>query len=1252
MVEVRQTSRRRRRWPRRLAGVFALLLLLAGGIPLGLVYWYTRPAQVIPVVEDTLEELTGCDVTVGHATVSRDGQVHLEDVTFRVPYETGEFAKLAHVDTVDLFGDPAGLLDGSYHPNRVEVDGLLLFLNEDAEAHTFNFELLTLPDGDDPETATDDVMAIPEITLRRSAIRFGRRTGETVQPQGDLSIEGELLAEEGPDRLYTVALRETDLATGEPDPLGAELTGRFSIEDPLVDLTLDRFSFADEQRYFVPSEFRDLWSRLAPGGDVPRLVLSLRPDERNRFSAEHTTLEMDFENIGLNLDILGAEDPDMQSAALLLTTVESRLTDLRGKLVIEGGRWHFEDAAGRVRQSGLGLSPVTYTIEASGGLSLDDPYDIRVATNRFTLKDRYEFLLALSPLTGEGYRRFRPSGAFSVSARFASEGGGGPPDWLIRLNLIDAKMTHAMFPLPIEQLRGTVDIAADQVVIDGLTGRTPSGGAVSLRGTATPASDIAEVDLTIQIDGLPVDEHLLAALKPGERDNLARFLNQDAYDSLVDRGLISPAGGDAPPFTLGGTVDVTVPVYRPYGEEGDYSIVPELHLAGLSALMADFPYPVTVTDGVVHIGPDFVVVDGLTLTGLTGGALTVDGRADKDPQTGEYLPELMLTNAVLPADALLFAAIGGEAEELLTDLRVGGMLDLAGPLYQRPGDEDVGMELAITLTQGRANPFGGAVVLEDVTGSLTLHGKQITDLALAGAWRDGATLDVAGGVTWDSTDPATGGPLTEADLTFTAHDFFFDRDLLGLLPEDSATHAELAELFDLYDPAGAFDATLRWKPRSDDAPDDYAVTVTPHDLALNLLGGRLALVDLAGTAHVTPETLELRAMRGVFLDPDGVDGTLEADGTIFIKDDPDIALTLSGTTSGLGQTARLLLPDKSVGVLETIQWEGAFAMRDATLEMTAVGSDEQATSFAGTAAFDSAAFVVGGLAVTEAHATLGVRVDDTPTRETPRMSFELDCPSLLAMDRRVTRLRGRADNSADPGVLRTDRVTGSLYGGTVLFEAAMGLGADSETLFRASIHDVQLDVFMQPQEHPDDPGADAPLARDRELGLISGELSMQTGYGEDAPRQGRGTIRVENASLYGDNPLGLGVVEMINLNLPTGRGFEAAAIDFTLVDDTVLFNRLVMETPANPISKQVLQLTGEGTMTFPGLAMDLRLRTTSGGSALRVPFADVIDSLRNELVGIQVTGTLTEPVVGYTFLQNTRNTLNELLSGRPRGAEE
>ncbi len=1241
--------RPRRRWFRRLAVAALILLLVAGSAPLLLVYYYTRPAQVIPVAERALEQLTGCDVSVDHARVNRSGRVELEGIVFRIPGRTGDYATLAQVRRLDLYGEPGALLDGTYQPDRVEIRGLTLWLTEDTEQQSFNFEELVVPESGDADTAE---AAIPTILLEDGMIRFGRRDGETVQPLGEIHVQGALDAEQPDQRVYRFALRETLGEGMNPDPEGAAFTGQFSLAHPRLDLTVDRFSLAQEQRYFVPGEFRALWARLAPVGDVSRLVLHVGPDEENRFALADATLEMDFENIGLNLDILGAHDPDLREAALLLTTVESRLTDLRGRLLLEDGRWRFEDAGGRMRQVGIGLSTVDYHIDAEGGLSLDEPYHIRVETEPFTLRDRFEFLLAFSPLTGEAYRRFRPSGEFALTADFIAEAEQPEPDWAIQLHLRDARIVHEMFPMPLEQMRGTIDIAAEQVRIHPLTARTPGGGRVTISGTATPASDIAEVVLTVDIEDLPIDEHLRAVLTPSERDNLDRFLNPQAYRALVEQGLVSADGTDAPRFELGGTVDVHVPVYRGYGEDGRYSIVPEIDLAGVRALMTDFPYPVTVTRGTVAIGPDFVVVDRMELMGLTGGALTIDGRADKDDASGEYLPSLMVSDGTLPVDGLLLAAIGGDARELLTDLRVGGMLRVTGPIDQSPGDADVRMAMDILLTDGTANPFGGAVTLTDINGALQLHTGAIRDLRLTGNWRDGASLTVEGGVDWSTRDPATGGPITTADLMFTADRFFFTRDLLGLLPADSTTREELADLFDTYEPEGVFDARLRWRPTSvPDAPDDYAAWVTPYTLALNLLGGRLTLGEVEGRAHLTPDALNLEDMTGTFTDPDGATGRLSAAGTIHIAEHPDVVLRMVGDSSAIGQTARLLLPDTTLDVLDAIDWQGGFAMRDAHLEMTGVGSEAQATSFDGTAHFEGVSMRVAGMDLTDASATLGVVVDDTPDRAVPRMRFDLDCPSLRVMGRHVTGLRGWADNTDRAEVLRSSRLAGSMYGGTVVVEAAFGLGDLDRSTFRASVHDVRLEAFMEPEGVGDENPPGAVAVRDRSTGLISGEVSVTSGYGDAGRRHGRGAIHIEDASLYGDNPLGMGILSLLNFNLPTGRGFDTGAIDFAIVDDTVLFNRIRLRTPPAAITGQALQLNGEGTMTFPDLALDLRFRTERGGSVITIPFGDVFNSLRSELVGIQVQGTLDEPEVGYTVLQNTRDALNELMTGRPRVGE-
>ena len=69
-----QTHRRRRR---RKVLIWLSLLVLLGAVatPLAVVWWYTRPAQLIPLIEEELAAATGCDASIDSARVNRRGEV-------------------------------------------------------------------------------------------------------------------------------------------------------------------------------------------------------------------------------------------------------------------------------------------------------------------------------------------------------------------------------------------------------------------------------------------------------------------------------------------------------------------------------------------------------------------------------------------------------------------------------------------------------------------------------------------------------------------------------------------------------------------------------------------------------------------------------------------------------------------------------------------------------------------------------------------------------------------------------------------------------------------------------------------------------------------------------------------------------------------------------------------------------------------------------------------------------------------------
>lgn len=1161
---VRPRRRHLRRWI--IWPLVALLLLaFAGG------WWITRPHRLKRIVTAALADAIHADVTLTDARLVWTDGLYLTGLRVAVP-------DAAHGDVFaadQVLINPAwlSLLIGSPAADDIVLVRPTFYLTEDLETGQYLFQRLAT--GDDG----GEISRVPRMTVREGRVIFREIDRGELRELGALVLEGQLATTPESADDYRFVLHEVkEGASGG----AASIRGTFNTSDPRLAVEMNGFKFEQPQRFFLRHELRQWWSRLDPQGAFSTLAVSFDP-------AAGWSAQLVLDDAALNVP-LGDYVP--------------RMTGVIGRMRVEGHSLlvdHLEGDLQGLRYRVSGRVEDVRELEAAR-------FSLTAETDWFHVEPDPAVVEKLPRRLAKYHARFQPEGDFRLSVHAVRDTADGPIRYDGQMHLANASGRYHKFSYPGRDVHGLIRFNTEEIVIERLEGRGPGDVRFAFEsGRISPPGDGAAVRVAIRVWDMPIDDLLRDAMEPEHRQVLDLFLREDVRQRLIDDGLLDPA------WTLGGVIpELHVAIDRPEGDKVHTAVTSTLRVDGLRTIYEHWPYPMTVDRGTLTIAPQHVDVD-MRVAGPTGARGRVVGslarRGDED-----LFPDLRIEDAAVPIDGLLIRTLPQPQDAWVRDLHVHGTLRGNGRITQKEG-EKTGFQLRATLDDATAQPFHGRFALDGVAGDVLVERGRFTIHSLTGT-RGDTGVSLTGMIDW-ADEPMT------LNLAMQARDLVIEPAVLDLLPPDNAQRAELATLFERYQPTGRADLAVDYR-RAD--ADTYRVVIDPRQLAVQLPGGGASFTDMTGRAVVERNRIHLERLTARFDD----NSSLAVNGSILQTPPAWAGLLVSGEARTLGPTLRAILPQATRDLIASLQLDGAFTLTDGVISQS-----ESGATFKGDLAFEHASLSLG-LPVTQLQGSAKLLAEQRHGDARPRVALDLHADSLLAADRRVSQLDVRIASDPAGDALRIHEFLGSIYGGALVGEGTVRLGEPARYAFDLTLEEVELGPFLHPESYVDEPVYGDSPQRTTETGLLSANLSLGALTGKPASRLGRGAIEVRHAKLY-NQPIPLAILQTLNLTLPVDRSFESASARVLIDGDHVLFDTIRFDAPS-------LSISGAGTLDWPTQALDLEMVTRNPGMPDLGAVGEVINKVKDELIAIRITGTLTEPVGRAVSLSGLRRSWDQLFS--------
>ena len=1212
-----------------------LLLLLIASVFGGYLY-LASPNRVAKLAGDLLAGISGTNVQIDSARFGWDGIITLHGVEMRISGVEGDGSLLFDAERVQIKHDLLSLLSGKFRAKIITFIKPVLHLTELIDTGKFNYQYLRQQRDNQP-TNNNVLDELPEIFLRDGETQFGEVVDDKFSILGAIRLSGNLVSSVDESGVYFFTLRP-ELEGDQPDSASPILVGKIDLKDVVVSAKLEEFTFDSPQRVMLPQQLREWWDQLEPVGSLSSVTFGYNPDPAIGFNAE---LEMH----GVSMTLPYGE-------------LDSRMTDVSGRFSIVNDQITITELTGQIEN-------IEYVINGQvTGFSRDAPFRLSLETDDFAIPEQPRYLLALPTPVQKQFRRLSPSGTFKALVVIERKQLGGRLGYDGTVRVSNARMKYHQFPYPLEGVNGELRFDDERIELVGLRGRGPTDASVVVNGSISPPQDGAAVHVVVTAVDSPIDHVLYDAVPKRVRPILDLFFNKEAYQRLIDSGVIQTSEQhkthlkelehlrlqshatrtqqndqlevidslndkikklqsliNVPVFNLGGRATVVSQSSRAYGPGQKIRTTVSLKIAGVDAIFAYWPYPVRGRGGHLLIKPDEVIVDGIELEGLSGASGVINGIINiPKPGEGDLTPDLSLTISDMPIDGLLISSIPVEQQAWMKSLHLKGLLTGEGRIFSKEGTDKIDYQIQTNLTDGSVQPNGGRVKIDQLTGHGILARDEIKIDSLEGQhgeshWRFSSEAQ------WDREHPRLKFDLEVVGLDL--HESVSD-----LLPPDESVKDRVQTLFKDLQPEGVCDIDLNYRLTHGQSPD-YRMTMRFDRLGFMWGKQKIDLVSINGGFVVTPKGVELDTWGGSFQS-----GQFSTSGTVGFGEENVYDLTFDAASEKICPVTRTVLPDVVLSVIDGLEVDGSYEMSNAHLGYS-YHEGKPVFDFHGKANIRNGIASIG-VPITDMSGELLIDAKQTASDEWPHLELRLDADQLLAAERFTSPLTLHIVTSDQPDWLSIRGLHGACYGGTLLGSGEIQLSGEGMYRMNLVLQDVALNPFIN-KENP--LHADLPAARtseDQYTGVLAASLTIEGSSGKPNVRRGRGELEIREANLY-EVPLSLALIQILNLSLPASSSFDRASASYLIDNDLVWFDSVRFEAPT-------VEIVGGGFMQYSSLELDLNLYTRNPKGPKLGALSDLFRVFKDELLSIHVTGTLEEPIPKASSFQGIKRSWKDLFN--------